>query len=362
MSGARYPHGLVIGKFYPFHVGHAYLVRQALRRCERVTVQVLGASVESIPLADRVRWISEEHPTAHVVSAIDDAPVDFASETAWAEHTAVIRGLLDRPVDAVFTSDEYGGELATRLGAVWERVDPGRRITPVSGTAVRGDLAAWWHELTPAVRADLGIRVVVVGAESTGTTTLAAALAEALGTDWVPEYGREYSATREGGPDAPWHSHEFDLIVDRQIAMEQAALRRSPSPTLVCDTDVLATALWHERYVGAEAPRLRARAREHPPVLYVLTGDEIPFVQDGTRDGEHIRHGMQERFRRVLSEQSVPWLEVRGSVPARVAAALPAVRDAVARALRFALPLEQRPWDEQAALRAAHESARVGSE
>ncbi|MDF2492268.1 MAG: nadR, partial [Microbacterium sp.] len=93
-----------------------------------------------------------------------------------------------------------------------------------------------------------------------------------------------------------------------------------------------------------------------------LTGDEIPFVQDGTRDGEHIRHGMQERFRRVLSEQSVPWLEVRGSVPARVAAALPAVRDAVARALRFALPLEQRPWDEQAALRAAHESARVGSE
>jgi NadR type nicotinamide-nucleotide adenylyltransferase len=361
VTDRRYAHGLVIGKFYPFHVGHAYLVRQALRRCERVTVQVLGASVESIALADRVRWIREEHPTAHVVSAIDDAPVDFASETAWDEHTAVIRGLIDEPVDAVFTSDEYGGELAVRLDAAWERVDPGRRITPVSGTAIRGDPAAWWHELTPAVRADLGVRVVVLGAESTGSTTLAAALADAVGSEWVPEYGREYSATRDGGPDAPWHSHEFDLIVDRQIAEEQAALRRSPSPLLVCDTDVLATALWHERYVGADAARLRERARAHPPVLYVLTGDEIPFVQDGTRDGEHIRHAMQERFRRVLAEQPVPWLEVHGDVPTRVAAALPKIADALAGALRFATPLEQRPWDEQTALRAASEGAGCGT-
>jgi NadR type nicotinamide-nucleotide adenylyltransferase len=343
----------VIGKFYPFHVGHAYLVRQALRACETVTVQVLGASVESVSLADRVRWISEEHPTVRVVATIDDAPVDFLSEQAWDEHTAVIQGLLDHPVDAVFTSDEYGGELAARLGAVWERVDPGRRITPVSGTAIRSDLARQWHELTPAVRADLGVRVVVLGAESTGSTTLAEALATALGTLWVAEYGREYSLEREGGMDAPWASHEFDLIVDRQIAAEQAALRRCPTPVLVCDTDVLATALWHERYVGERAARIERRALQHPPALYVLSGDEIPFVQDGTRDGEHIRHRMQERFRRALAAQPVPWLEVHGDVPTRVAASLPAVHDAVNRALRFATPLEQRPWDEQVALRRA---------
>jgi HTH-type transcriptional repressor of NAD biosynthesis genes len=88
---------------------------------------------------------------------------------------------------------------------------------------------------------------------------------------------------------------------------------------------VLATALWHERYVGEPAPRNLERAAAHQPALYVLTGDEIPFVQDGMRDGEHIRHDMQQRFREVLAAQPVPWVEVRGSVQERVVAVLPLI-------------------------------------
>lgn len=352
MSERRFGHGVVVGKFYPLHAGHAHLIRSAVRQCERVTVEVIAASVESIPLAERAAWIREEHPTVQVVDHLDDTPVDFGSEAAWDAHTATIAGLLDAPADAVFTSDPYGEELARRLGAAWVQVDPGRRHNPVSGTAIRADIAAHWHELAPAARASLAARVVVLGAESTGSTTLAAALAAELGTAWVPEYGREYSEIRVGGLDAPWRSDEFDLVVDRQIAMEQAALRRIPVPVLICDTDVLATALWHERYVGSEAARILERAAAHRPALYILTGDEIPFVQDGMRDGEHIRHAMQDRFREVLRGQPVPWLEVRGSVQERVDAALPAIRDAVARATSFAAPLEGRPLAEQEALRA----------
>lgn len=351
MSERRFRHGVVVGKFYPFHAGHAHLIRSATRACDRVSVEVIAASVENIPLERRVAWIREGHPSVRVVDLVDDTPVDFASETAWDAHTATIAGLLDEPADVVFTSDDYGGELARRLGAEWVQVDPGRVINPVSGTAIRADLAAHWSELSPATRADLAARIVVLGAESTGSTTLAAALAAELGTLWVPEYGRELSETREGGLDAPWRSDEFDLVVDRQIAWEDEALRRVPTPVLVCDTDVLATALWHERYVGFVADRLHARAAAHPPALYVLTGDEIPFVQDGMRDGEHIRADMQERFREVLAAQSVPWLEVRGSVAERLAQALPAVRAAVARATSFTAPLEGRPLAEQEELR-----------
>jgi NadR type nicotinamide-nucleotide adenylyltransferase len=361
----RFGHALVIGKFYPLHAGHSHLIREALRASDRVTVQVLAASVESIPPGLRADWIREEHPAAHVVAAIDDAPVDFDSAEAWDAHTAVIAGLLDAPVDAVFTSDEYGAELAHRLGAQWVQIDAGRERNPVSGTAVRADPAAHWHELSPAVRASLAARVVVLGAESTGSTTLAEALAHACRTRWVPEYGRELSLTRVGGMDAPWRSDEFDLIVDRQIALEDAALRRVPVPLLVCDTDVLATALWHERYVttpdaGAATERLLARAHAHRPDLYLLTGDEIPFVQDGTRDGEHIRHAMQDRFRQVLAAQPVPWREVTGDVAARVAASLPLIDAAIARRLTFAAPLEGRPHDEQLALQAAAAGAVAG--
>lgn len=349
-AAARYRHGVVIGKFYPLHAGHSHLIRTALRACERVTVQVLGSSVESIPLSARATWVSEEHPTARVVAAMDDAPVDFGSDAAWSAHMAVIESLLDHPADAVFTADSYGEEFARRLGAEWVCVDPDRRLNPVSGTAIRADLSGYWHELAPAARAGLASRVVVLGAESTGSTTLAAALAHALGTSWVPEYGREHSVTREGGVLTPWRSDEFDLIVDRQMALEQHAMRTAPAPVVVCDTDVLATALWHERYVGAPADRLFARAAAHAPALYILTGDEIPFVQDGTRDGEHIRHAMQERFRDILTGQDAPWVEVRGSVEERVAAALPAIASALALERTFGRPLDQRPMTEQLAL------------
>jgi HTH-type transcriptional repressor of NAD biosynthesis genes len=346
----RHRHGLVIGKFYPLHSGHSHLIREAQRQCERVTVEVLGASVESIAVQTRAEWVREEHPSVHVVAELDDAPVDFESDSAWDAHVAVIAGLLDEPVDAVFTCDPYGEELARRLGAEWVQVDAGRVRNPVSGTAIRADLAGHWSELAPSVRASLAARVVVLGAESTGSTTLAVALADHLGTLWVPEYGREWSVAREGGLTAPWRSDEFDLITDRQVALEERALRRVPTPLLVCDTDVLATALWHERYVGSPAPRLMARAAAHTPDLYVLTGDEIPFVQDGLRDGEAIRHDMQQRFRDVLAAQVVPWLEVRGSVTERLTASVPAIRAAMARRFTFAAPLEGRPHDEQVAL------------
>ncbi|MFF2277197.1 AAA family ATPase [Agromyces sp. NPDC058126] len=338
----RFAHGLVIGRFHPLHAGHSSLITSALRACDRVTVEVLGSSGETIPLDARAEWVREEHPTARVVAAVDDAPVDFDSDASWEAHTALIATLAAGPVDAVFTSDPYGAELAGRLGAEWVQVDPGRVLNPVSGTAVRADPWGLWHELAPAARAHLAARVVVVGAASTGTTTLSAALAEALGTDWVPEYGREYSATREGGPTGPWRSDEFDLIVDRQLALEQTALRRVPVPVLVCDTDVLATAIRHEWHVGHEAPRLVARAAAHRPVLYVLAGDEIPFV-DGTGDGGGSRRAAQQRFRDALAASGVPWLEVHGDVEDRVARALPAIQSALRDHLASAAPLEGRP-------------------
>ncbi len=338
----RFRHGLVLGKFYPPHAGHHHLIRTALRACDRVTVEVLASQVESISLADRLAWLREDHPTARVVGGTDEAEVDYDSPAAWDAHLIPIRALLDEPVDAVFTSDPYGAELARRLDAHWVQFDPGRTDNQVSGTAVRGDLAGHWHELSAATRAGLAVRVVVLGAESTGSTTLAEDLAARFGAAWVPEYGREHTFTRDGGLAEPWRPDEFDLIVDRQIAWEDAALRRTPVPLLVCDTDVLATALWHERYVGTPAPRILQRAAEHQPALYLLTGDEIPWVDDGSRDGEHIRHAMQQRFREALAAQPVPWVEVRGTPAERLARAVPLVEQVVAQRTRFAPPLEQR--------------------
>ena len=339
LAPRRFRHGLVLGKFYPLHAGHQALVRAAAARCERVTVQVLGSSVESIPLDVRAGWVRAEHPDVDVVSGMDEAEVDFDSPAAWDAHMPVIEGLLDAPVDVAFTSDPYGAELARRLGATWVQVDPGRAATPVSGTAVRADVAGHWWALPPSVRAWFVRRVVVTGAESTGTTTLSRALAAHLATSWVAEFGREWSEVRPGGFEAPWHTAEFDLVAREQARREDEAARTAPRPLLVCDTDVLATTVWHERYVGTPSPSVVALASERVPDLYLLTGDEIPFVQDGLRDGEHLRAGMHRRFREVLDAQPAPWVEVRGSHEERLALAVRAVDDLVARGWELADPL-----------------------
>ncbi|MDA0138234.1 AAA family ATPase [Solirubrobacter deserti] len=311
-----YRHGLVLGKFLPPHGGHHELVDFAVERCERVTVLVLGSVTEPIPLPLRREWMKERHPAARVVAGWDEIPVDFDDPHVHDLHIALMERLLNEPIDAVFTGEAYGDLLAERWGVEHVRL---QRDGHISGTAVRADPAAFWGELTPSVRAYLTRRVVITGAESTGTTTLAQALAARLNTVWVPEVGR--AVTEQRGLDHPWSDADFAMIARRQQRDEDHAARVA-GPILVCDTDALATCIWQERYRGRSTADVEAIAASRRYHLTVLTADDIPFVQDGYRDGEHIRGWMTQRFRERLRQ---PWIEVRGTVDERVEAVLTAL-------------------------------------
>ncbi|MFG2818071.1 AAA family ATPase [Kitasatospora sp. NPDC048365] len=366
---SRFGHGLVIGKFYPPHAGHHFLIRSAADACERVTVVVMAADVESIPLAARVAWIREAwaaEPRVRVVGTVDNLEVDYDSEEIWAGHVALmrdaVRSVEGPPVDAVFSSEPYGVELARRFGAAPVVLDRPRDTFPVSGTKVRADPVAHWADLEPPVRAWLARRVVVLGAESTGTTTLSRDLAEALRarggphgpTGWVPEYGRELTVAKlavaralapAGGPaptvfDLDWGDPDFALVARRQTEAEERAARAG-GPVLVCDTDALATTVWQERYVGAATPEVRELAAAMPArALYLLTSEAgVAFEDDGLRDGEHLRAWMNGRFREVLAAQPVSWIEVTGTREERLATALAAVDRLLAEGPGLADPL-----------------------
>ncbi|MBB5959458.1 NadR type nicotinamide-nucleotide adenylyltransferase [Saccharothrix tamanrassetensis] len=356
----EFTHSLVLGKFYPPHVGHHHLIRAAVARSSRVTVTVLASSVESIPVASRVAWLRAEHagtPGLVILGDIDDHPMDFHSDTVWELHMAVTRAVLARraildgdpslaPVDAVFSSESYGDEMAKRLGAQHVLVDIGRSAHPVSGTAVRAAPEANWHHLAPATRAGLCARIVVVGAESTGTTTLSRQLAAHLGASWVPEYGRlhtehKLAAAKAFDPAASidslvWTVGDFQDVAARQQELADAAA--AERPILVCDNDPWAATVWGHRYLGAPHPDIAPDA--HRPALYLLTDHEgVPFEQDGWRDGEHLRAWMTGLFRAGLAERGVPWSVVTGSPAARLGQAVAACEPVLARHFRFADPL-----------------------
>ena len=91
-------------------------------------------------------------------------------------------------------------------------------------------------------------RICLLGAESTGKTTLAWGLAKAYGTTWVPEYGRPYTEFGRDR-DAPWTSEEFTRIARMQCWYEDW-LTLAARGRLFCDTDAFTTALFHEVYLG----------------------------------------------------------------------------------------------------------------
>ncbi|HWH68040.1 MAG TPA: AAA family ATPase, partial [Candidatus Sulfotelmatobacter sp.] len=219
--------------------------------------------------------------------------------------------------DAVFTSEDYGDRYATLMGSQHVLVDRQRVQVTISGTAIRQDPFIHWQYLEPPVRGWFAKRVCVLGAESTGTTTLAQALAKHLQTPWVQEYGREYSEWKLAANDPSWRSEEFEAIAEEQARREDAAAREA-NRVLICDTNAFATVLWHRRYLGTHSPQVEAIARRGRCDLYLLTGEEIPFVQDGLRDGEHIRHEMHGWFEQALAAQQVRWQLLRGTPEERL--------------------------------------------
>jgi NadR type nicotinamide-nucleotide adenylyltransferase len=165
-------------------------------------------------------------------------------------------------------------------------------------------------------------RVRLLGAESTGKTTLARALAESYGTLWNPEYGRPYTEIGRD-PAAPWTTEEFTHIA-RIHCWYEDFLAGYATRVLFCDTDAFTTALFHEVYLGvptASFPELVGR----PYDLTLVCGLDVPWAHDGIREFEVEREEMHRCYVEHARASGRPWLVVEGPPATRLAMARTAV-------------------------------------
>ncbi len=310
--------GLIIGKFYPPHRGHKYLIERAQAECKELTVIVCYKQSENISGTLRAQWLQRIHPTVRVLVVEDNKLADDDSQ-GWAQFTISILGYVP---DAVFTSEAYGDPYASFMGTVHVLVDRDRTHIPISATMVRSDPMKYVEFLEPCVRAYFARRICILGAESTGTTTLSKALAKHYHTVWVPEDGRMYSMGKvHGDINAEWRTDEFVHIAEAQGELEDM-LAESSNGLVICDTDAFATSVWHERYMGTRSPRVEAVVQRRSYDLYIVTGDEIPFEDDGLRDGECVRHWMHQRLIARLTEEDKRFIVVTGSQEERLTKAI----------------------------------------
>lgn len=194
---------------------------------------------------------------------------------------------------------------------------------PVSGGSdsalVARDPVGGWSLLHPIVQGALTVRVCVVGAESTGKSTLVRALSSRHSTGGVEEYGRDYTiAKKDAGTNDHWTTEDFVVIAREQQRLEDARAVGA-GPLFFCDTDAMTTGLWHERYQGGPSEEVDAIGRMRTYDLFVLCNTDIPWERDEIRLGADTRTAMHERFVDVLThDRREPWVLVSGSVEERM--------------------------------------------
>jgi NadR type nicotinamide-nucleotide adenylyltransferase len=341
MTG-RFRRGLVVGKFSPLHRGHELLIREAFSRCrEVIIISYAKPEPAGCGAARRENWLRELFPHAVRLVVTDaklrdwgapaegygEVPPDDAEERVHRRFVGFLcREILGITVDAVFTSEEYGDGFARELtGYFRERipdapqvghvlVDRERVRIPISGTQVRSSVHEHRHWLSPEVYASFVGRVCLLGGESSGKSTLAASLADHLGTRHVPEYGRELWEQRRGD----LRFEDMRTIAAVQVAREEEAAGKAYR-YLFCDTSPLTTLLYTRHLFHRNDPEVEKLA-ERPYHLTVLCEPDFGFVQDGTRSDPSFRDYQHEWYVDELTRRGTAWVKVGGSVPERVAA------------------------------------------
>ncbi len=312
-------HGLYLGKFAPFHAGHEYVINEALKTVERLTILIYEApGVTDVPLALRAKWIREFNSNLEVIECVD-GPTDVTYELAGmkAHEQYVLKKLDGRKISHFFSSEPYGEHMSLALGARDVRIDQDRMNVPISASQIRDGLYSNRRYLSPRVYFDHLTKVVLLGAPSTGKSTLTEKLAEHFNTTFMPEYGREY-----------WELNNLQRRLNPDQLLEIALTHRQreliaahdANQYFFIDTNALTTEIFSEYYHGDSLPRLRELSIETKERydLFVLCGDDIPYDDTADRSGESNRSEFQLATIRKLKELEIYYHEVSGTIEERI--------------------------------------------
>lgn len=178
-------------------------------------------------------------------------------------------------------------------------------------------------------------KIVVIGPESTGKSTLCEELARHFETNWCPEFAREYLLTN--GTD--YNFDDLLAIAHGQIAMEDEYIERIENQSLplleagghiplFIDTDMYVMKVWCEFVFGKCHRYVLDQIVKRKYDLYLLCNTDLPWVKDELREYPDLktREKLFYIYKDIMVNQNVPWVEIKGCHEERTQQAIESVR------------------------------------
>ena len=160
-------------------------------------------------------------------------------------------------------------------------------------------------------------KIVLIGPESTGKTTLARQLAEHYKTVWVEEYAREYIKQLE----RPYKEKDLTEIAKGQIQKEEQKLSKA-NHYLFCDTDLLVLKIWSiNSYQKCDDWILEQIQHRHYD-LYFLCGIDTPWEYDPQREHPDLRDYLYGFYKKELQQLGKNFVEIEGNQKSRLEKAI----------------------------------------
>lgn len=284
----RYKVGMYGGSFNPLHMGHVDCILQAANQCEELYIVLsVGKNRDEIDGRIRYRWLYQltEHIGNTKILMIEDdafAKSDYTLEMALKD-CEKIKGLIGKKIDVVFCGSDYDENSFWKIGYP----ESALVIFPRSkenSSEIRENPYLHWDWIPNIVKPYYNKKVLLIGGESTGKSTLTVHLAHRFNTNYIDEVGRAISL--RSGTDELMLMEDFTEILLKQKINEMEALRES-NKVLFIDTDALITQFYLTFLDSKKAEDNIALSDAIDGLngydLILFLEPDVGFVQDGSR-------------------------------------------------------------------------------
>jgi NadR type nicotinamide-nucleotide adenylyltransferase len=174
-------------------------------------------------------------------------------------------------------------------------------------------------------------KIVLLGAESTGKSTLAAQLAQHFGTLWCPEFARTYLSMKSQIEQRAANQivsvyDDIEPIAIGQLTMENS-FGEQAKHLLFCDTNLLTNLIYSKYYFEKYPDWLVQTIHERQYDLYLLLANDVAWVYDPLRDRPHAREALYHIFKDALLARQQKFVEIKGLGAQRLDNAIGVIKD-----------------------------------